>query len=142
MADNKTTSDRPARAITDLYDEQKREFLVQYPTVLIVTLGLAGVVAFMLVGFLGYRDRAEPDFTQTVFHQPWPLYLYFCALVMALQISIFRHPLLRRQLMQCLPFRHPGLEDFQDIPLVAFVHQQMHPSSRPQGLLDHWPERL
>jgi hypothetical protein len=102
MADNTTTSDRPARAITDLYDEQKREFLVQYPTVLIVTLGLAGVVAFMLVGFLGYRDQAEPAFTQTVFHQPWPLYLYFCALVMALQISIFRHPLLRRQLVATL----------------------------------------
>ncbi|HZC77368.1 MAG TPA: hypothetical protein VE258_06435 [Ktedonobacterales bacterium] len=102
MADNTTTSDRPARAITDLYDEQKREFLVQYPTVLIVALGLAGVVAFMLVGFLGYRDRAEPAFTQTVFHQPWPLYLYFCALVMALQISIFRHPLLRRQLVATL----------------------------------------
>jgi hypothetical protein len=102
MADNKMTSDRPARAITDLYDEQKREFLVQYPTVLIVTLGLAGVVAFMLVGFLGYRDRAEPAFTQTVFHQPWALYLYFCALVMALQTSIFRHPLLRRQLVATL----------------------------------------
>jgi len=102
MADNTPTSDRPARAITDLYDEQKREFLVQYPTVLIVALGLAGVVAFMLVGFLGYRDRAEPAFTQTVFHQPWPLYLYFCALVMALQISIFRHPLLRRQLVATL----------------------------------------
>jgi hypothetical protein len=102
MADNNTTSDRPVRAITDLYDEQKRAFLVQYPTVLIVALGLAGVVAFMLVGFLGYRDRAEPAFTQTVFHQPWPLYLYFCALVMALQISIFRHPLLRRQLVATL----------------------------------------
>ena len=44
-------------AITDLYDEQRRTFLVQYPIWLITVLGLVGVAAFAVTGFLGYSDN-------------------------------------------------------------------------------------
>jgi hypothetical protein len=101
----------PQEAITDVYDEKRRTFLVQYPVWLIVALALSGVIAFMVIGFLGFRDQAgatltspyyESQFTRTVFHQPWPLYLWFCALIMTLQISILRHPRLRRELLATL----------------------------------------
>ena len=89
-------------AFTDLYDEGRRAFLVQYPVGLIIGLGLAGVAVFMLTGFLGFRDPLEPDFTAVVFKEPWALYLWFCALIIALQCSILRHPSLRPQLVATL----------------------------------------
>src|SRR5262249_35426528 len=89
-------------AKTDVYDERRRTFLIQYPIGVVIGLGLAGVVAFALTGFLGYNDESEPGFTQAVFSQAWPLFLWFCALIMALQISILRHPSLRRQLTATL----------------------------------------
>ncbi len=98
-------------AITDLYDEKKRAFVVRYPAGLIVALGLSGVLVFMLAGFLGFRDIEanlagspffESAWSRAVFHQPWPLYLWFCALMMTLQASILRHPALRRQLVATL----------------------------------------
>ncbi|HEV8191191.1 MAG TPA: hypothetical protein VGP82_06865, partial [Ktedonobacterales bacterium] len=89
-------------AKTDVYDERRRTFLIQYPIGVVIGLGLAGVLAFALTGFLGYNDENEPGFTQAIFSQAWPLFLWFCALVMALQISIFRHPSLRRQLTATL----------------------------------------
>ncbi len=89
-------------AKTDVYDERRRTFLIQYPIGVVIGLGLAGVVAFALTGFLGYNDENEPAFTQAIFSQAWPLFLWFCALVMALQISILRHPSLRRQLTATL----------------------------------------
>jgi hypothetical protein len=93
---------RSRHAITDLYDEERRSFLVQYPIPLVVVLALTGVAAFMITGFLGYRDHLEPDITRTIFGKPWPLYLWFCALILTLQASILRHPSLRRQLVQTL----------------------------------------
>lgn len=89
-------------AFTDLYDEGRRAFLVQYPVGLIIGLGLAGVAVFMLTGFLGFRDPLEPDLTATIFKEPWALYLWFCALIIALQCSILRHPSLRPQLVATL----------------------------------------
>ncbi|HKV83699.1 MAG TPA: hypothetical protein VJN88_04035 [Ktedonobacterales bacterium] len=91
-------------AITDLYDRQRRVFLVQYPAWLIVALGLAGVATFMLTGFLGYRDGVDEAhrITFALFKEPWALYLWFCALIMALQASVLRHPSLRRQLAATL----------------------------------------
>ena len=89
-------------AKTDVYDERRRNFLIQYPIGVVIGLGLAGVLAFALTGFLGYNDENEPAFTQVVFGQAWPLFLWFCALIMALQISILRHPSLRRQLTATL----------------------------------------
>jgi hypothetical protein len=98
-------------AITDLYDENRRALVVRYPAWLIVVLGLSGVAAFMLAGFLGFRDIEaglasspyfEPLWSRNLFHQPWPLYLWFCALIMTLEASILRHPALRRQLVAML----------------------------------------
>jgi hypothetical protein len=103
--------DSPTEAITDLYDEKRRTFLVQYPVWVVVALGLTGVLAFMLTGFLGFHDKSattagspysEPGFIHTLFLQPWPLYLWFCALIYVLQISILRNPKLRRQLVETL----------------------------------------
>ncbi|MGH2515317.1 MAG: hypothetical protein ACRDHP_06650, partial [Ktedonobacterales bacterium] len=45
---------------------------------------------------------SEPGFIHTLFLQPWSLYLWLCALIYALQISILRHPKLRRQLVETL----------------------------------------
>ena len=77
---------RPAhakQAITDLYDETRRTILIKYPLWVILGLSLSGVVAFALTGYLGYTP-AEP------LRQPWLLFLWFCALLITLQISIFR----------------------------------------------------
>lgn len=84
-------------AITDLYDEQRRTFLIQYPAWLITALALGGVVAFGITGFLGYSAGSPV-------HQPWPLFLWFCAVLITLQISIFRHQSLRRRLVMTLLF--------------------------------------
>ena len=96
-------------AYTDLYDEVRHSFLLNYPPLLVIGLGIAGVVAFMLVGFLGYKDPLEPGysalnpgFQYPIFHQPWPLYLWFCALIIALQASVLRHRTLRRQMVMAL----------------------------------------
>lgn len=83
------------RALTDLYDERRRTVLVHYPVGLVVALGLTGVFAFGVTGFLDYRGDAP--LTREIFHQPWMLFLWFCALIVVLQCSILRHPTLRRQ---------------------------------------------
>jgi len=101
----------PSAAITDLYDEKRRTFLIQYPVWVVVALALTGVLAFMLTGFLGFHDKsattagspyAELGFIHTLFLQPWALYLWLCALIYTLQISILRNPKLRRQLVETL----------------------------------------
>ncbi len=93
---------RAPHAYTDLYDEQRHAFRVQYPIPLVVALGLTGIAAFMITGFLGYKDPIESDITKALFGKPWPLYLWFCALILTLQVSILRHPSLRRQLVRTL----------------------------------------
>jgi hypothetical protein len=85
-----------AHAITDLYDTQRGTFLVPYPLWLILTLGISGVVAFAMVGFLGYKG--DP----AVFTKPWELYLWLCALMITLLFSIFRHKSLRGYLIATL----------------------------------------
>jgi hypothetical protein len=77
---------------------------VQYPIWVVVLLGLAGVLAFALVGFLGYQDGFKNDSAGVyfVFKEGWPLFLWFCALIMALEISILRNPRLRGQLVATL----------------------------------------
>src|SRR6185437_2067651 len=95
---------RTRYAITDVYDEIRRTFLVQYPIWVVVLLGLAGVLAFALTGFLGYQDGFHNDSSgvYNVFKEGWPLFLWFCALIMALEISILRNPKLRGQLLATL----------------------------------------
>jgi hypothetical protein len=90
------------KAITDVYDEENHTFLVRYPVWLVVGLGLTGVLVFMLTGFLGFRDHAEPELTGRIFHEPWTLYLWFSGLILVLQISILRNIKLRRELAATL----------------------------------------
>ncbi|MEO7000569.1 MAG: hypothetical protein ABI068_02035 [Ktedonobacterales bacterium] len=97
-----TKADSGQHAITDVYDEQRRFFLVHYPVWLVTALALFGVIAFGLTGFVGYRDHAEPAITGLIFHRPWPLFLWFCALIIGLEISVLRHRALRRQLVEVL----------------------------------------
>jgi hypothetical protein len=85
-----------SHAITDLYDTQRGTFLVRYPLWLVLGLGISGVIAFAMVGFLGYRG--DP----AIFSKPWELYLWFSALMITLLVSIFRHPALRGQLIATL----------------------------------------
>src|SRR5579859_6226633 len=88
----------PRRAITDLYDEERRTFLVQYPVLLVIALGLTGVAAFAITGFLGRDGWARaitPTALDDTFRQPWVLYLWFCALMLTLLASIFRDKSLR-----------------------------------------------
>src|SRR6478736_7045528 len=67
---------RPARqAITDLYDEKRRAFLVQYPIWLVLLLGLAGVAAFAITGFLGYEPRGTIEYR--LFADPYLLVGWF-----------------------------------------------------------------
>jgi hypothetical protein len=86
---------RSRQAITDLYDEKRGAFLVQYPIWLVLTLGLVGIAAFAITGFTGYQPGPP-------FGEPWILYLWFCALVVTLQASIFRNRALRFQLVMTL----------------------------------------
>lgn len=79
-------------AVTDLYDTERGFFVIRYPLGLVLGLGISGVVAFAMAGFLGYSHTS-------VFAKPWPLYLWFCALIITLLVSIFRHPSLRLQLI-------------------------------------------
>jgi len=90
-----TSTQRPKQAITDLYDEQRRTFLIQYPIWVILGLSLSGVAIIALNGYLGYT-KSEP------LSQPWLLFLWFCAVLVTLQISIFRHHSLRARLIATL----------------------------------------
>lgn len=82
-------------AFTDLYDQQKRTFLIKYPVWVILGLSLSGIVIIALTGYLGYTAQ-EP------LAQPWLLFLWFCALLITLQISIFRDKSLRVRLIATL----------------------------------------
>jgi hypothetical protein len=84
---------RPARqAITDLYDEKRGAFLVQYPIWLVLLLGLGGVAAFAITGFLGYPTAG--DIERRLFSDPYILVGWFYLLLLILEYSIFRHPTL------------------------------------------------
>jgi len=86
---------RPARqAITDLYDEKRGAFLVQYPIWLVLLLGLAGVAAFAITGFLGYPLPPNSPVTleYRLFADPYILVGWFYLLLLILEWSIFRHP--------------------------------------------------
>ncbi len=95
MQDTAVGSERANKAITDLYDEGRRTFLIRYPIWLILGLSLSGVVIIALTGYLGYNS-SEP------LSQPWLLFLWFCAVLITLQISIFRDTSLRGRLIATL----------------------------------------
>jgi hypothetical protein len=87
-------------AITDVYDPKRRRILVRFPHGLLLTLGLTGVLAFGLMGYLGYLE--DNSLLGLAFHKAWPLFLWFSALVFTLEIAVLRHPRLRRQLTEAL----------------------------------------
>lgn len=97
-------------AVTDLYDEKQHTFLVQYPPGLVVALGLSGVLAFVLAGFQGYASlkptvngsAGYPNFLEWLFHEPWLLFFWLCALLLVFQAAIFRDATMRRQRRQML----------------------------------------
>ncbi|MEO7002834.1 MAG: hypothetical protein ABI068_13530 [Ktedonobacterales bacterium] len=91
---------RSVRSITDVYDEQRRALLVHFPAAMVVSLSVAGVVAFLITGFWGYTG--DPPFLRVVFAQPWALYLWVCSLLLALEVAIFRDRTLRRWLAAIL----------------------------------------
>ena len=95
MPDTALRSGHADQAFTDLYDEKRHTFLIKYPVWVILGLSLSGVVIFALTGYLGYSP-SEP------LYQPWLLFLWFCALLITLQISIFRHQSLRKRLIATL----------------------------------------
>jgi hypothetical protein len=90
-------------ALTDIFDEQRGILLVRYPIWLIVALGISGIIAFAITGYLGYGNPPTPGHPATlewrVFHQPWALFLWLCALLLTFQATVFRHPALRRRLV-------------------------------------------
>ncbi|MBA3826457.1 MAG: hypothetical protein H0X24_21465, partial [Ktedonobacterales bacterium] len=111
MQDGTSAAATPQAAYTDLYDEERSRFLVQYPPLLIILLGLGGVLAILITGFQGYNVPVSgsnpvtytyPNFAEELFHEPWLLFFWFCALMVTIQWSIFRHPLLTRQRVQTL----------------------------------------
>ncbi len=94
-------------AISDVFCDKRRRFLVTYPTPLIVGLSAFALIAFILVGYLGYNTRLDCGghgecWQLQLFQHPWPLYLWFSTLMVTLQISILRHPRLRGQLVATL----------------------------------------
>jgi hypothetical protein len=94
-------------AISDVFCEKRRRFLVSYPTPLIIILSAFGLLAFIFVGYLGYNSRLDCGgrgmcWQLQWFAQPWPLYLWFSTLMVVLQVSILRHPRLRAQLVATL----------------------------------------
>ncbi len=92
LAGRITQRRKPVRyAITDLYDQERRTFLIQYPVWLIVAIALTGIIVFALTGFLGYPNTASA----VLFGNPIVLLPWLYALQIMLLISIFRDSSLR-----------------------------------------------
>jgi hypothetical protein len=60
----------------------------QYPLPLVFGLGASGVVAFLLVGFVGYSGHRS--WLDTIFREPWPLFIWFCCLALVFYVIMLR----------------------------------------------------
>lgn len=89
-----SAADPTPRAITDVYDEQKKQIINLYPTWILVGLGITGILAFLITGFWGYDG--DTGFLG-LFYKPWVLFGWLSALVVTLQVAILRDKKLRRQ---------------------------------------------
>jgi hypothetical protein len=87
-------------AVTDVFDTEHGLLGVKYPAVLVTIMGLTGVVAFALTGFLGYPE--DTGWVWTAFHQPAVLFLWLCALLYIYQISVYRDRTQRGRLVAML----------------------------------------
>lgn len=88
MEENTDKARSARHAITDVYDEERRTFLVHFPLWYIVALGLSGVIVLGLTGFLG---RTQSNYAyDMIFRQPWVLYLWLCLLVLTLEVAVLR----------------------------------------------------
>ena len=107
--------------VTDVYCEHKHTLLVTYPIPLVVGLILGGLVAFMLVGFFGYSKVG-------LFTKPWPLFLWLCALMLTLQISILRrtprHQLIATLVLSLLSIALVAAVDLGGKQLAQWIEQQ------------------
>jgi len=126
-------------AITDLYDEERRTFLIQYPTWLIVALGLSGIVAFAVTGFFGYfGSMTWFPFGDPVVLAPWLFALQYIFLA-----SIFRDPSLRwrryvitAMLLLCivvLAVLWFNSHELQTLITDYLQRKPSQPSQQPQG---------
>ncbi|MFI5272291.1 MAG: hypothetical protein ACHQ4H_04570 [Ktedonobacterales bacterium] len=91
-----TASERASIQISDLYlfDPIRKTFAVRYPLRIPVLLAITGIGAFLATGFLGYPTDTTSLYT--VFHPAWLLFLWFSAMIVIMQWSIFRHNESRR----------------------------------------------
>jgi hypothetical protein len=82
-----------AHAITDVYDEDRKRSLVAYPSWLVASLVLEGLIAFLLTGVLTthLRRTLVPSGEAS-----WPLFIWMGLLGITLAAAILRHPTLRR----------------------------------------------
>jgi hypothetical protein len=120
-------------AITDVYCEKRHRSLVKFPVALIGLLIGVGVAAFLLTGFVGYftctvviaqnqclGSPGNPDFWYSLpyvhLKEPWPLYLWASAVMIAIQVAILRHKDLRGYLIKAL------IAMFASILVVGLVY--------------------
>lgn len=136
-------------ALTAIFDEQRGILLVQYPAMLIVALGLSGILAFAITGFLGYAPTTTLEWR--IFHQPWALFLWMCALLLTFQATVFRHPALRRRLVAVLTttiisIAVIGIAYFEREWLLTMLNQLLHlinlPDIRTLSLSNPWTYTL
>lgn len=94
MANESRDASRARRAITDVYDEEHRTFLVHFPLWFIVALGISGVMVLGVTGFLG-KPQSNTLY-DAIFGQSWLLYLWLCVLVLTLEVAVLRDLTVRR----------------------------------------------
>jgi len=96
---------RPIKhSITDIFDEERRVVLVNYPIRLIFGLTAFGILAFVVTGLVGYPATGQssiPGWLSILdgivfFRKPAFLFAFFCALIVALEASVLREEALRR----------------------------------------------
>jgi hypothetical protein len=140
-------------ALTDIFDDNRGILLVRYPAALIVGLGVAGIIAFAITGFLGFplAKGAPITLEWRLFHQPWALFLWLCALLLTFQATVFRNPALRRRLVSMLTTTVIsiiiiGVAYFQREWLVEQLNNLLHwlnlPDIRDLSLSNPWTYTL